>query len=512
MRDMIILSTLNARYSHASLGLRYLMANLGEFEPHTQLIEYTIKSDISKMRDELLAHAPRVIGFGVYIWNVNETFALMQAIRAAAPDVVLIVGGPEVSYEYDAQAICQLADYVITGWGELTLPKLLAQIIHGPKPLMKVHIGEQAKLADLVFPYDYYTDKDLATRNIYVEASRGCPFKCEFCLSSLDKTAWAFPLEAFLAEMDKLYQRGARTFKFVDRTFNLKPETGRRILDFFLEKIHAQPDDPNAQTFVHFEVVPDHLPDVLKTAIAQFPAGTLQFEVGIQTLNPVVQKHISRKTNLTKARENVEWLRTQSHAHLHVDLIAGLPSETMASFAAGFNELYTWGAHEIQLGILKRLRGTPITRHTAEFAMRYADAPPYEILENINVSAEELADFKLFAKYWDHIANSGRFTQTLPMIVLNQPYERFYDLTLHLKVQWQRSHSIALEQLYIEVANWLTARNPEHTEQIRTAITADYIASGVQGKLPWMARGLTVQTRTQKAKHGQSRQERHLVE
>ena len=231
MRTMIILTTLNARYSHASLGLRYLMANLGEFEPHTQLIEYAIKSDINKMRDELLAHAPRVIGFGVYIWNVNETFALMQAIRAAAPDVVLIVGGPEVSYEYDAQAICQLADYVITGWGELTLPKLLAQIIHGPKPLMKVHIGEQAKLADLVFPYDYYTDKDLATRNIYVEASRGCPFKCEFCLSSLDKTAWAFPLDGFLQAMDALYQRGARTFKFVARTFNLHPETGRRILE-----------------------------------------------------------------------------------------------------------------------------------------------------------------------------------------------------------------------------------------------------------------------------------------
>ncbi|MBS1173964.1 MAG: hpnR [Burkholderiaceae bacterium] len=509
MRDMIILSTLNARYSHASLGLRYLMANLGEFESHTQLIEYTIKSDVNKMRDELLAQSPRVIGFGVYIWNVNETLALMQAIRAAAPDVVLIVGGPEVSYEYDEQAICQLTDYVITGWGELTLPKLLAQIIHGPKPLMKVHIGEQAKLADLKLPYDFYTDKDLTTRNIYVEASRGCPFKCEFCLSSLDKTAWAFPLDAFLAEMDNLYQRGARTFKFVDRTFNLKPETGRRILDFYLEKTHAHPDDP---VFVHFEVVPDHLPELLKTAITQFPAGTLQFEIGIQTLNTTVQKHISRKTNLTKARENVEWLRNESHAHLHVDLIAGLPSETMESFAQGFNELYTWGAHEIQLGILKRLRGTPITRHTEDFAMRYADAPPYEILENIGVSAEELANFKLFAKYWDHIANSGRFTQTLPMIVSNQPYERFYDLTQHLKAQWQRSHSIALEQLYIEVANWLTARNPEHTEHIRAAITADYIASGVQGKLPWMDKGLTVQTRTQKAKHGQSRQERHQSE
>ena len=508
MRAMIILSTLNARYSHASLGLRYLLANLGEHQAHTRMLEFTIKTPVEQMCDELLANAPRVIGFGVYIWNVNETLALMRALRERAPEVVLIVGGPEVSYEVEEQAICKLADYVITGWGEITLPRLLTQIIHGPKPLMKVHIGEQAKLADLVLPYALYTDHDLAKRNIYVEASRGCPFKCEFCLSSLDKTAWAFPIEPFLDEMDKLYQRGARTFKFVDRTFNLKPETGRRILDFFLEKIHARPDDP---LFVHFEVVPDHLPAMLKDAIAQFPAGSLQFEVGIQTLNTTVQGHISRKTNLTKAQENIRWLREHSDAHLHVDLIAGLPSETMDSFAQGFNELYTWGAHEIQLGILKRLRGTPITRHTPEFRMNYNPEPPYDIIDNRDVTCDELGDFKLFAKYWDHIANSGRFGETLPLIVQHQPFERFAQLTQYLKSQWQRSHSIPLEKLYIAVAEWLisTSAEDEH-DAIRSAVTNDYIASGAQGKLPWMTRGLTVQTRTQAGGHGQARQERHL--
>lgn len=506
---MIILTTLNARYSHASLGLRYLHANLEEFAEHTQIIEFTIKSDIEHMCAQLLASTPQFIGLGVYIWNVNETLALMHALRARAPEVTLIIGGPEVSYECDTQPICALADHIITGWGERTLPKLLRQLTQGPKPLMRIHTGEQAPLDSLSYPYHLYTDKDLATRNIYVEASRGCPFKCEFCLSSLDKTAWAFELEPFLAQMHTLYERGARTFKFVDRTFNLKPETGRRILDFFLEKIHAHPKDP---VFVHFEVVPDHLPDLLKTAIVQFPAGTLQFEVGIQTLNPTVQKNISRKTNLIKARQNVEWLRNQSHAHLHVDLIAGLPGETMDSFAQGFNQLYTWGAHEIQLGILKRLRGTPIIRHTESFGMRYAQTPPYEILENQDISAQELADFGLFAKYWDHIANSGRFTQTLPHILQDQPYQRFAQLTQHLKAQWQRSHSIPLEHLYTQVAHWLTHKHPEHTDTLRQAITTDYIASGVQGKLPWMQKGLTVQTRTQKSKHGQSRQDRHQGE
>ena len=281
-----------------------------------------------------------------------------------------------------------------------------------------------------------------------------------------------------------------------------------RLTEAFLEKIHAQPDDP---LFVHFEVVPDHLPAMLKDAIAQFPPGSLQFEVGIQTLNTTVQGHISRKTNLAKAQDNIRWLREHSDAHLHVDLIAGLPSETMDSFARGFNELYTWGAHEIQLGILKRLRGTPITRHTPEFRMNYNPEPPYDIIENRDVARDELADFKLFAKYWDHIANSGRFAQTLPLIVQHQPYERFAQLTQYLKNQWQRSHSIPLEKLYIAVAEWLISTSAEDEyEAIRNAVTNDYIASGAQGKLPWMTRGLTVQTRTQAGGHGQARQERHL--
>ncbi len=490
---MITLSTLNARFSHASLGLRYLLANLREHAAYTRLAEYTIKSPVNAMVADLLSDSPRIIGFGVYIWNVNETLALIKALKMAAPELIVVVGGPEVSYEVEQQEITQVADYVVTGWGEITLPKLFDALIHGPKPLMKVHVGVQAKLDDLVMPYHLYTDDDLKHRNIYVEASRGCPFKCEFCLSSLDKTAWGFELDPFLVEMDKLYARGARTFKFVDRTFNLKPETGRHILDFFLDKIKAAPEDP---LFAHFEVIPDHLPDLLKEAISAFPAGSLQFELGIQTLNTTVQKHISRKTNLDKAYDNITWLRDNSQAHLHVDLIAGLPSETMGSFAEGFDRLYGWRAHEIQLGILKRLRGTPIIRHTEPFQMRYSDAPPYEIISNMDVSKEELDEFKHFAKYWDGIANSGRFTQTLPLILADSPYKRFHSLSQYLHNTWQRSHSIPLETLFTEVANWLVAHSEADSHgRMRDAVTDDYINSGSQGKLPWMKRGLTIETK-----------------
>lgn len=290
----IILTTLNARYAHTSLGLRYLAANMGELEQGTHIIEFIIGGNITAMVETLLAKQPRIIGLSVYIWNVEEATKLVALLKRIAPEITIILGGPEVSHEAEEQEIVRLADYVITGWGDVSFPALCKQILRGEKPAQKIHVGEQPRLETIAMPYRFYTEEDIAHRTIYVEASRGCPFKCEFCISSLDKTAWRFDLDLFLQEMQSLYARGARQFKFVDRTFNLNTQVSRRILQFFLDKIAAHPDDP---VFAHFEVVPDHLPDALKESIAQFPPGTLQLEIGVQTFNPDVQALISRKQN-----------------------------------------------------------------------------------------------------------------------------------------------------------------------------------------------------------------------
>ncbi|MEZ5447883.1 MAG: radical SAM protein [Thiolinea sp.] len=267
---------------------------------------------------------------------------------------------------------------MITGPGEDSFRQLCEQLLDGQRPLNKVIPGIRAALPQLASPYPWYSDEDLRNRFIYVEASRGCPFKCEFCLSALDKTAYPFELEAFLQDMDRLWQRGLRNFKFVDRTFNLKAATTARILDFFLERL-------DEQTFLHFELIPDHLPDALRERIQRFPPGSLQFEIGIQSFNPEVQALISRKQDNETSKANLRWLREHSHAHLHTDLIFGLPGEDLDSFAAGFDTLVALQPHEIQVGILKRLRGTPIIRHTEAFRMIYNPQPPYNILSTDRV-------------------------------------------------------------------------------------------------------------------------------
>lgn len=446
----IVLTTLNARYTHASMGLRCIRANLGELRDSSLIDEFIIGQQTNEIVEKLLAHQPKMIGFGVYIWNVDETTKIVALLKRVAPAVVIILGGPEVSFEIDDQRICQLADYVITGWGDVTFRKLAQALLHGPKPLMKVHAGEQPPLSEIAMPYGEYTDDDIAHRTLYVEASRGCPFKCEFCLSALDKTAWPFETEQFLVQMESLYQRGARQFKFVDRTFNLNAKVSLKILQFFLDRYTDE--DP---IYAHFELVPDHLPDVLKELISQFPAGALQFEIGIQTFNTDVQALVSRKQNNDKAAENLRWLHTQSRAHMHVDLIAGLPGETMQSFGAGFDRLVGLGPHEIQFGILKRLRGTPIIRHTAPYRMTFSPDAPYEIVANQDLSFNDMQRMTRFARYWNLVANSGRFVNTLPLLLKDAPFDNFMAFADWLYATTGKTHQFALDRLFDFVQAYL---------------------------------------------------------
>jgi len=504
----IVLATLNARYAHASLGLRYLRANLGALRPDSAIVEFILGARTEEVVEKLLALAPRIVGFGVYIWNVEETTKIVAALKAVAPEVVVVLGGPEVSHEVDAQPVCRLADHVVTGWGDVTFASLARQILDGPRPLMKVHAGAQPPLDEVVLPYGEYTDEDVSRRHVYVEASRGCPFRCEFCLSALDRTAWPFPLDGFIAQLERLYQRGARHFKFVDRTFNLKVDASLAILGFFLDRIDADRSDP---PFVHFELIPDHLPERLKQAIARFPAGTLQFEIGIQTFDEQVQRLISRRQDNAAAEANLRWLRAQTNAHLHVDLIAGLPGEDLAGFARGFDRLVGLRPHEIQVGILKRLRGAPIARHERNFGLRFNPQPPYNILATDRIDFQTMQRLSRFARYWDLVANSGRFARALPLLLRQDPFARFLAFADALYAATGRTHAIANERLYEHLHAHLLAHGVEPAAATE-ALAADYLASGARGRLGFVdVEPLARAMRREEAVAGApQRQRRHL--
>ncbi len=468
----ILLTSLNAKYAHCAFGLRYLFANLAELQARAEVVEFTINEPILEVLDDLLARGPQVIGFGVYIWNIEPMTRLVAALKQLRPDVLVILGGPEVSYEWDQQPIVRLADYVITGEGDVAFAQLCRELLRGERPKEKNVAADVPALDQLVLPYHLYSEQDIAHRVIYVEASRGCPFTCEFCLSALDIPVRQFPLPDFLEAMQSLLDRGCRVFKFVDRTFNLNLKVSRSILEFFLERMRPG-------LFLHFEMIPDRLPAALRELIAQFPDGMLQFEVGVQTFNEQVCELISRRQDNVALADNFRFLRDETGVHIHADLIAGLPGEDLTSFAAGFDRLLALGPQEIQVGILKRLRGTPIVRHDVAEQMIYSPYAPYEVLSTRMLDAETLGGLRRFARVWDLLGNSGNFTLTLPQLWRDQsPFWMLWRLTDWLHQRLGRFVGIPLIKLAELLLDFLTVELGHPIAEVAPLLLRDYWHGG----------------------------------
>lgn len=466
----IILFAVNARYAHTSFGARYLLANMGDLRPRARLLEYDLRKTPEEIAEEILAANPRIAAAGVYIWNHGRVRRVFEILRERNPGIVVIVGGPELIAVRECPS---WADHVITGEADIEFGRLCSSILNGEKSA-RVIPAVSPDPSSLSLPYAEYTNEDLLNRIIYVETSRGCPCRCEYCISSLDVRLRNFPREAVFREMDNLLARGVRQFKFVDRAFNADIRSACGILDFFLSKI-------TPRLRLHLEMMPDRFPMELRERISAFPPGALHLEIGIQTFNEEVAARIKRRTDFALAQENLVWLREKTGALIHADLIAGLPGETMDSIAAGFDRLVKLRPHELQFGILKKLPGAPIARHDAEWKMIYRSEPPYDILENSSLSREQIEKLKRFAKFWDLFYNRGNFPRFMHLLLgkSESPYAEFMSFSEWLTGRLGRVSGIPQLDLYAAAMDYL-----RRTNGIRQALLEDYTAGGRRGHVP----------------------------
>jgi radical SAM superfamily enzyme YgiQ (UPF0313 family) len=498
----VVLTTLNARYWHSAFGLRYLLANMDELRPQTAMLEFCINDSLVEVLAEILRHK-----IGVYIWNVTQTTELVSHIKRVAPETIVVLGGPEVSYETESQQIVQLADFVITGEADLAFAALCRKVLAGNRPVDCVVHADVPKMDDLQLPYGLYNDEDIANRVIYVEASRGCPFTCEFCLSALEIPVRQVDVDRFLDAMQALLDRGARQFKFVDRTFNLNLRISQQILNFFLDRICDG-------LFLHFEMIPDRLPNALRRLIERFPPGVLQFEIGVQTFNEEVSRNMSRPQDNQKLENNFRFLREQSGVHLHADLIIGLPGEDLDSFGRGFDRLLALNPQEIQVGILKRLKGTPIVRHDDGFQMIYSDYPPFEVLQTSDIDFANMIRLRQFARTWNLIGNSGNFRESLSLMCQSgdSAFRKISRFTRFLLQREHKLHGISLARLAEAVFRFLVECCGVDEQPAASAVWQDYSRNGRSDR-PGFLRGLELtmpESKPAAAESGPARQRRHL--
>jgi len=474
----ILISAINARHSHSSMGGRCLLANMGGLRDQTELAEFTIQQSASEIAGSITARNPRILALGVYIWNVARVKELIPILRDNLPDLKIVLGGPEIPARGRTRSNSDelQSDFLILGEGEKAFTELCRDLLV-ERTVERVQMPPPPDLKQIQMPYDEYTDEDLAHRILYVESSRGCAMRCDYCVSANDESVRFFPMSPLLAAFDRLLERGARQFKFCDRSFNLNIPRAVEILSFFLERIPRFPG-----LFLHFEMLPDRFPDDLREILSRFPLHSLQLEIGLQSLDPDVLQRIRRPQNLDRAGDAIHFLREQTHAWLHADLIAGLPGETPESFAAGFDHLVALGPNEIQLGILKKLRGAPIGRHDAKFEMVYDSVPPYEIRSTRDWPAEHLVRTARFAHYWDAIVNSGRFIPAAPLIWKDTPsvFSAFLEFADWMGERFPEEHGIPLGTLVEAVFAFLTQARDTLPEAATDVLIRGYRHTGAR--------------------------------
>jgi radical SAM superfamily enzyme YgiQ (UPF0313 family) len=404
----LLLVGINARYTHLNLAIRYLRNYTIDLEYQTEIIEFSINQDILEILEQIACNKPEILAFSVYIWNTDIVRILLPEIKKILPDSKIILGGPEVSYNpEDWQRGFPEIDFIICGSGEAGFRYLLEQDLKVSDTLIR---KKNPHFSQIPFPYLSSDFPEIKDKYIYYESSRGCSFKCSYCLSSRSDQSLEFrDIENVKKELTFLIKQNPKIIKFVDRTFNAKKEHSREIWKFLIEL--------NPKMTFHFEIHPELLDEEDLQILKKCSKGLFQFEIGIQSTNPETLEAIHRANNWQKTSDKIKQLILLANIHIHVDLIAGLPFETMNDFEGSFNDIFNLHADNFQLGFLKILPGTEMAENADDFGIISTRTNPYIILQNNWLSFEELNKIHKIEILLDLFSNSNKFNMILKYLI-----------------------------------------------------------------------------------------------
>lgn len=491
------LCAINSKFVHSSLAVWYLKSaidhnQLLNSKIKTNIIESTINQDFDTIYSNITGNNPDIIGLSCYIWNISIVKKLLYKLSTDMPSIKIILGGPEVSYNFE-ELLDQFANisHIIIGEGENVITQLLENILYANPDISDIS-GLAYKYKDSIVynpqicsksePISPYTEEYLSTLNkriVYLETSRGCPFSCSFCLSGQNESVRFFSLEEAKSNILKLANSGTQTIKLVDRTFNCNPERAYEIILFLIENY----SNLNNVCF-HFEVGADLFDEKTINLLSKAPKGLIQIEAGLQSFYEKTLKAVNRVTDLEKLKNNISAIISSENIHVHIDLIAGLPYEDFEQFSHSFDDAYILKPHMLQLGFLKMLHGSTIRSQAELYNYKYNIEPPYEIIENSWINNTEILELKNIEDVLDRMYNSGRFSRTLEYLekCFKRPFDIFQNIAKALECK--NLHNISLD-VYIEyIFEFLSAQDNINSNILRDCIAIDYISIINTGKLP----------------------------
>ncbi|RSK26708.1 DUF4080 domain-containing protein [Bacillus sp. HMF5848] len=493
----VIAATLNAKYIHTNIAIRYLKAYAApEFD--IELAEYTIKDPAMNIVTDLYNRKPDVIGFSCYIWNIRETIQVVSMIKKVLPNVTIVFGGPEVTYDYEdwLQTVSEL-DFIVIGEGEVTFKELLTALSTNNQmehisglayrrndTLYVTPQRSKLQLQDMPSPYQFEEDiPHLSKRVSYIETSRGCPFSCQFCLSSIEVGVRYFNREKIKEDIRYLMANGARTIKFVDRTFNISRSYAMEMFEFLINE-HVP------GTVFQFEITADIMrPEVIEYLNEHAPAGLFRFEIGVQSTNEYTNELVQRKQNWDKLVRTVSLVKNGNKIDQHLDLIAGLPEENYTSFRRTFNDVFALRPEELQLGFLKMLRGTGLRVRANEYGYIFMEQAPYEMLANSVLSFADVVRIKqvedVLEKYW----NDHRMDETIEFIVTHvfeTPFDFFQEFGTYWEEQGWGRIGHQLEDLFIRLYTFIRYSKPAMLNAVFALMKIDYLRNQkYKPRKPW---------------------------